>query len=165
MVGVPKKKHLKPYDKFLKNFQYRNALDAALSVSAMQLYGRRLCITVVSLSLSLTHSPPPLHPSITYPCTSQKHRGKGKSLIVYSLLQELSRRDGLTIAISGRNEDELYPLLKFLSLNMTQPRYSPLLLAVCDMVTGKTSVNGFLAPFFLPPLPPPLPKKKSCIYI
>ena len=41
------------------------------------------------------------------------------------------------IAISGRNEDELYPLLKFLSLNMTQPRYSPLLLAVCDMVTGK----------------------------
>ena len=33
VVGVPKKKHLKLYDKFLKSFQYRNALDAALSVS------------------------------------------------------------------------------------------------------------------------------------
>ena len=32
VVGVPKKKRLQPYDKFLKNFQYRNALDAALNV-------------------------------------------------------------------------------------------------------------------------------------
>lgn len=32
VVGVPKKKHLKPYDKYLKKFQYRNALDAALKV-------------------------------------------------------------------------------------------------------------------------------------
>ena len=32
MVGVPKKKRLQPYDRFLKNFQYRNALDAALKV-------------------------------------------------------------------------------------------------------------------------------------
>lgn len=32
VVGVPKKKHLQPYDRYLKNFQYRNALDAALKV-------------------------------------------------------------------------------------------------------------------------------------
>ena len=56
---------------------------------------------------------------------------------MYSLLQELARRDGLSIALSGRNEDELYPLLKYLSVNMTKPRYAPLLLAVCDMVAGK----------------------------
>ena len=56
---------------------------------------------------------------------------------MYSLLQELARRDGLTTAVSGRNEDELYPLLKFLSVNMTKPRYAPLLLAVGDMITGK----------------------------
>ena len=63
MVGVPKKKHLKPYDKFLKNFQYRNALDAALAVSAMQLYGRRLCITVVDQS-----------PSPSFPIPYTRHK-------------------------------------------------------------------------------------------
>lgn len=70
-------------------------------------------------------------------CLCHQHRGTGKALIVYSLLQELARRDGLAIALSGRSEDELYPLLKYLSVNMTKPRYAPLLLAICDMVAGE----------------------------
>ena len=67
---------------------------------------------------------------------------------MYSLLQELARRDGLSIALSGRNEDELYPLLKYLSVNMTKPRYAPLLLAVCDMVAGK-SFSDIVFQFYL----------------
>lgn len=78
-------------------------------------------------------------------CISQ-HRGAGKSLIVFSLLQELARRDGLTIAMSGLNEDELYPLLTFLSRNLTQPRFTPLLLDVCNMVTGELEDKSVISP-------------------
>ena len=57
-------------------------------------------------------------------------------MVVYSLLQELARRDGLSIALSGLNEDELAPVLTYLSRNLTTPRFTPLLLDVCNMVTG-----------------------------
>ena len=73
-------------------------------------------------------------------CLGHQHRGTGKALIVYSLLQELARRDGLTVALSGRSEDELYPLLKYLSVNMTKPRYTSLLLSICDIVAGEGSL-------------------------
>ena len=56
---------------------------------------------------------------------------------MYSLLQELARRDGLTIAVSGLTEDELYPLLTYLSRYLAQPRFTPLLLDVTNLVTGK----------------------------
>ena len=32
VVAAPKRKKLQPYDKFLKKFQYKNALDAVLKV-------------------------------------------------------------------------------------------------------------------------------------
>ena len=48
MVGVPKKKHLKPYDRFLKNFQYRNALDAALSVCSQELFRHPMPYMILS---------------------------------------------------------------------------------------------------------------------
>ena len=35
-------------------------------------------------------------------------------MLAYSLLQELSRRGGLRIALSGRTEDQLIPLLQYL---------------------------------------------------
>lgn len=56
--------------------------------------------------------------------------------MVYSLLQELARRDGLTIALSGLNEEELHPLLVYLSRNLTQPHFTPLLLDVCNIIIG-----------------------------
>lgn len=34
VVAAPKRKKLQPYDKFLKKFQYKNALDAVLKVVA-----------------------------------------------------------------------------------------------------------------------------------
>ena len=63
--------------------------------------------------------------------------------MVYSLLQELARRDGLTVALSGRNEEELYPLLKYLSRHMTEPRFAPLLLGIGDMLAGTSSVRDY----------------------
>lgn len=57
-------------------------------------------------------------------------------MIVYSLLQELARREGLTIALSGLTEDDLYPLLTYLSRNLTQPRFTPLLLDVANLIAG-----------------------------
>lgn len=66
-----------------------------------------------------------------------QHHGGGKTLIVYSVFQELARRDGLTVALSGLTEDELYPLLTFLSRCLTQPRFTALLLDVSNIVTGQ----------------------------
>lgn len=63
--------------------------------------------------------------------------------MVYSLFQELARRDGLSIALSGRNEEELYPILKYLSRHMTKPRYTPLLLDVGNMLTGDNWLCAF----------------------
>ncbi len=60
--------------------------------------------------------------------------------MVYSLLQELVRRDGLSVAISGRNEKELLPLLGYLVGNMIQQRFSDLLLDVCCIVVGPYQV-------------------------
>ena len=74
--------------------------------------------------------------SIVTACVSMQHHGQGKTVMVYSLLQELARRDGLTIALSGRNEEELYPILKYLSRHMTKPRFIPLLLDVGNMLIG-----------------------------
>ena len=69
-------------------------------------------------------------------CLYHQHNGPGRGLTVYSLLQELARRDGLSVALSGRNEEELFPILKYLARFMTHPQYAPLLLDVCTMVLG-----------------------------
>ena len=57
--------------------------------------------------------------------------------MVYSVLQELARRDGLTIALAGLNAEELEPLLSYLARHLTQPLFTPLLIDVCNIITGK----------------------------
>lgn len=57
-----------------------------------------------------------------------------ESIVTYSLLQELARRDGLNIAISGLNEEEFCPLLKYLCSNVTNPHYAVFLLDICNLV-------------------------------
>eukprot|EP01134_Creolimax_fragrantissima_P004839 CFRG4839T1 len=58
----------------------------------------------------------------------------GRPVIVVSLIEELAHRDGLKIAVSGRDEVALTPLLQFLVKNVANPRYSSLLLEVTNMV-------------------------------
>ena len=68
-----------------------------------------------------------------------KWRGKNNQqrLVVYSLLQELARRDGLSRALSGRNEQELYPILLFTRFSILEPKYSSFMLDVFDLILGE----------------------------
>lgn len=94
VVDYGRKTRLKSFDKFLKSFEFKNALDAALK-----------------------YKPAPHKPGV-----------------IFSVLQELARMDKLETAISGRNEDEILPLLKYLRRNLINPRYTPLLADVCELV-------------------------------
>lgn len=81
---------LKPYEQFLKKFQYQQTLDAVLS----------------------TKNP----------------------LIIITILEELCHRSGLTIALSGRDEVTLEPLMSFIVRYITAPRYSTLIAQIAHRV-------------------------------
>ncbi len=55
-------------------------------------------------------------------------------LIVVTVLEELCRRSGLTIALSGRDETSLEPLLAFSSKHVSHPRYSRLIVQVVERI-------------------------------
>eukprot|EP00981_Chlorochromonas_danica_P016199 scaffold16024_cov258-Ochromonas_danica.AAC.9 len=55
-------------------------------------------------------------------------------VIVITVLEELSRRDGLTIALTGRDETTLEPLLSFLARYVSHPRYTSLVVQVTHRV-------------------------------
>ena len=63
-----------------------------------------LCTACSIAELRLPCSPP--LPQTTH---------KGRVGVVYSVLQELVRRSGLKVALSGRTEEELIPVLQFLA--------------------------------------------------
>jgi len=87
-VVVKKKAKLRPYDTFLKKFQFQNALNSVLEMKT--------------------------------------------SVVTVSLLEELNARGALQVALSGRNEETLAPLLEFLMKNITNPHYSKLLVEVTN---------------------------------
>ena len=51
-------------------------------------------------------------------------------LIVMTILEELSRRNGLFVALSARDEISLEPILSFIIRYINNPRYSKLLINV-----------------------------------
>lgn len=51
-------------------------------------------------------------------------------LVVITVLEELCFRSGITIALSGRDEAALEPLLSFIARYVAHPRYSPLLVQI-----------------------------------
>ena len=81
-------------------------------------------------------------------------RGKNnhQRLVVHSLLQELARRDGLSVALSGRTEKELYPILLFTRFSILEPKYSSFMLDVFDLILGEERNSTRLSrlPFFTP---------------
>lgn len=89
-VSSGSKAKLKPYETFLKKFQYQAALDAALE----------------------TRDP----------------------VVVVSLMEELRLRDGLNIALDGRDETTLELLVAFVAKHITHPRYSAQLIGIADRV-------------------------------
>ena len=60
----------------------------------------------------------------------------GQPLVVTSVLEELSHRDGLETALSGRNEATLKPLLAFLVKHISAPQYARTLVEACGRVLG-----------------------------
>jgi len=58
----------------------------------------------------------------------------GSALVTVSVLEELERRGGLDIAIGGRNEITLQPILKFLAKHLALPVYTPFLINVTHRI-------------------------------
>ncbi|EDO31974.1 predicted protein [Nematostella vectensis] len=54
--------------------------------------------------------------------------------VVVAILQELIRRGGLERALSGRDEEGLVPILYFLIRNITNPRYTVVLIDVANIL-------------------------------
>lgn len=61
-------------------------------------------------------------------------QGGHQPVIVISLLQELIRRSALHLALRGRDDHALKPLLVFVVAHITNPRYTPLLLDVANII-------------------------------
>jgi U3 small nucleolar RNA-associated protein 15 len=61
-------------------------------------------------------------------------------VIVLTVLEELLSRQGLSIALAGRDETTIEPLLSFISRYMSNPRYTSTLIrvanSVCDLYGG-----------------------------
>ena len=64
-------------------------------------------------------------------------------VIIYSLLEELVHRQGLYIALAGRDEVSLSPILSYLAANLTDPRFVSFLIDICHSLFGKDASLGF----------------------
>ena len=108
VVDVGRKPRLKLYDKHLKAFNFKKALSAALEVTTNSIPLKNSSVlSFIVLALLLC----PITCSL---CIMQIKPHSQKATLIYSVLQELARLDGLMIALSGRNEEELLPLLKYM---------------------------------------------------
>lgn len=61
-------------------------------------------------------------------------------IIISSLIDELLQRDGLGIALSGRDEVALEPLVAFVAKYITHPRFSAQLIHLCNLLFGACAV-------------------------
>lgn len=57
-------------------------------------------------------------------------------VLTVSLIQELILRDALAIAIAGRDETSLAPLIKFVNTWITDPKYTSLMIDVSQVILG-----------------------------
>ena len=58
----------------------------------------------------------------------------GTPLMVVSVVEELDRRDGLQVALRGRNSATLEPFLRFVVTHVANPRYSSVLISVANIL-------------------------------
>jgi U3 small nucleolar RNA-associated protein 15 len=88
---------LRPVDKLLKKFRYKEALDAALA-------GQQ--------------------PVVVCRCRLLRSGAAQRVSLFGSVLEELASRDGLDIAFAGRDEANLEPVLHFLCKYVADPRFA-----------------------------------------
>jgi U3 small nucleolar RNA-associated protein 15 len=105
-----RKEKLKAFEKHLKAFKYSAALDEGLKK--------------VIQSRALLHA---------QGLTTQDVRPS----TTFALIQELIQRDGLQIALSGRDDVTLEPILSFLVRHVTDPRFGEMASDVAGVIIGK----------------------------
>jgi U3 small nucleolar RNA-associated protein 15 len=60
--------------------------------------------------------------------------------MVVAVVEELDRRDGLQVALRGRNSTTLEPFLRFIVAYVANPRYSSVLISVANIVLDMYSL-------------------------
>jgi len=108
-VDSVRKKKLQPYDKLLKAFRYRDALDSSLSP------GTSAATTFALLMELISRSPGGVN--------SDGNFGE--------------KADGLKRAVSGRDDVTLEPLLKFLLRHATNQNYTEIVCDTLNVVVGE----------------------------
>jgi U3 small nucleolar RNA-associated protein 15 len=58
------------------------------------------------------------------------------AVLVTSMMRELIHRDGLVIALGGRDEKSLVPIMKFLLKHVDHPKHASLLIDVSNRILG-----------------------------
>jgi len=60
------------------------------------------------------------------------------------MLEELINREGLRIALSGRDDVSLEPITKFIMKNIINPNYTELLVDVTNVILGNNNYYYYL---------------------
>lgn len=136
-VESKRRAKLKEFDRFLKAFKYSAALDAGLKkvrracriVGVVYGVGRPLrFILWCSLFFSLRRR----SEDVTVPDIQTVRPATS-----FALIQELIYRDALRIALSGRDETTLDPILAFLVRHIIDPRFSDIAANVVGIIIGQ----------------------------
>jgi U3 small nucleolar RNA-associated protein 15 len=61
--------------------------------------------------------------------------------VAFSLIQELVHRDGVRIALAGRDDVLLEPVLNLLIKHLSDPRFGEMVCDVASIVIGKYSIS------------------------
>jgi U3 small nucleolar RNA-associated protein 15 len=64
--------------------------------------------------------------------------------VVISMLEELINREGLRIALSGRDDVSLEPITKFIMKNIINPNYTELLVDVTNVILGNNNYYYYM---------------------
>lgn len=118
-----RREKLKAFDRYLKAFKYSAALDSGIQ-KVSNLWSALLAVHHFG-DQSLTFKQN-VRPSITF-----------------ALIQELIHRDGLRVALSGRDDVTLEPVLTFLLKHIADPRFGEMASQVAGVVIGQFASYSF----------------------
>jgi U3 small nucleolar RNA-associated protein 15 len=64
-------------------------------------------------------------------------------MLIHAMIDELFHRDGIRIALSGRDEESLEPILLFIQRYITNPAYQTILIDLTNVILGMSDfLNG-----------------------
>lgn len=129
-VRAGHKLRLRDHDMYLKKFQHRKALDAALQVCVCVCLGMPRCVSSQLVVLLLTTG-------LTAALCGIQTRDP---VVVVSMFEELVRRDSLAAALTGRDDAALAPVLAFIVRYIARPRFSSCLIDVANSLFGECAL-------------------------